>query len=97
MSGHIYNVSGSTAQVFGRHTLQAKTSTSKYECMWASYHSFSTDPNLVEMWSAALETTSNAPYFPLFVQLAIRKVMEGAVLIVFPKKNLDMQIRHNLY
>ena len=40
----------------------------------------------MEMWSAALETPSNAPYVPLFVQLATRKVMEGAVLIVFPKE-----------
>ena len=71
---------------FGLHTLQAKTSTSKYKRMWASYHSFSTGSNLMEIWSAALETPSNAPYFPLFVQLATRKVMEGAVLIVFPKQ-----------
>ena len=73
-------------QVFGRHTLQAKTSTSKYERMWVSYHSFSSSSNLVEMWSAALETPSNAPHLPLFIQLATRKVMESAVLIVFPKE-----------
>ena len=45
-------------RVFGLHTLQAKTSTSLYERMWASYHSFSTGSNLVEIWSAALETPS---------------------------------------
>ena len=40
----------------------------------------------MEMWSAALEIPSNAPHLPLFVQLTTRKVMEGAMLIVFPKE-----------
>ena len=40
----------------------------------------------MEMWSAALEIPSNAPYFPIFVQLATRKVIEGAVLNFSPTK-----------
>ena len=73
-------------EAFGRQTLYAKTGTSKYDNMWAGYHSFSTGGKLVEMWSKVLESPSTESYFPLFIQFVTRKVMEEAVLVIFPKE-----------
>ena len=59
---------------------------SQYEYMWSGYHSFTTSSKLVEMWSKALESPSTEAYFPLFIQFVTRKVMEEAVLVMFPKQ-----------
>ena len=52
--------------------------------MWVGYHHFSGRANLIDMWSIALETPPNKEFFHLFVQVGTRRVMEGAVIIVFP-------------
>ena len=72
------------AEAFGKEVLNAKTASSKYEKMWVGYHHFSGRANLTDMWSIALETPPNKEFFHLFVQVATRRVMEGAVIIVFP-------------
>ena len=41
------------------------------------------------MWLKVLEIPSTEMYFPLLIQLFTRKVMEEAVLIMFPKKESE--------
>ena len=42
------------------------------------------------MWSKVLESPSTESYFPLFIQFVTRKVMEEAVLVIFPKEPRDV-------
>lgn len=78
-----------TVEAFGERVLGAKTISSKYENMWIGYHHFSVSTSCIGMWSIALETPATESFFPLFLQLVTRRLMEAAIVLVFPDHGIQ--------
>ena len=70
------------AGAFGKEVLNAKTASSKYEKMWV--YRLSSLLRKGKPYRHVVETPPNEEFFHLFVQVATRRVMEGADIIVFP-------------